>query len=266
MAWIFGLTEFLDTISNFDVQWYWFVIATLYATIIVDVFFHVTLAHRTFEVDVNSITYKILVFLHTSLNVFGTVRQMVLTHDLHHRYPDIPGKDTLNPRTSWYSTCSVSPIMYIYQYPLQYDNNEWDDYMAEQKSKFQHVIDDPWTRFCDQHTVAIIILTWSALAIVWPVFLFKVIFMGRFLTTVWHLLSTLGHIKLPFGYRNFETPDHSHNNLLFHYLALGCSPTMLQNNHHGKDFTHTHAHRWFELDFGSMIMRYVLKPLMMRRA
>ena len=85
--------------------------------------------------------------------------------------------------------------------------------------------------------------------------------MGRFLSSVFTGLAAIGgHTKLPFGYRNFDTPDTTYNNLLFHYLALGTMPSMLQNNHHGIK-KNAATYKWFEFDSFEIIIK-VLRPLL----
>jgi stearoyl-CoA desaturase (delta-9 desaturase) len=62
-------------------------------------------------------------------------------------------------------------------------------------------------------------------------------------------VNVFGHIKGLIGYRNFETKDNSHNNLLFGYLAWGQG---WHNNHHydpkSYDFGSGVSGKWWEFD------------------
>ena len=76
--------------------------------------------------------------------------------------------------------------------------------------------------------------------------------MGRFLISVFKFLADVfGHMKLPFGYRNFNTNDTTYNHLVFHYLCLGLFTAMLHNNHHGTTSS-KHSFHWYEFDMGGV--------------
>jgi stearoyl-CoA desaturase (delta-9 desaturase) len=58
------------------------------------------------------------------------------------------------------------------------------------------------------------------------------------------MVNALGH---RFGYRNFETPDRSRNNLLVAWLVAGEG---FQNNHHQSPRSPRFSYRWSEVDWG----------------
>jgi fatty-acid desaturase len=64
-----------------------------------------------------------------------------------------------------------------------------------------------------------------------------------------NLVNVFGHIKGLIGYRNFDTKDNSHNNLLLGYLAWGQG---WHNNHHydprAYDFGKGVSSKWWEWD------------------
>lgn len=64
-----------------------------------------------------------------------------------------------------------------------------------------------------------------------------------------NLINVFGHIKGGIGYRNFETKDNSHNNIIFGYFGWG---TGWHNNHHHNpstfDFGTTISGKWWEFD------------------
>ena len=64
-----------------------------------------------------------------------------------------------------------------------------------------------------------------------------------------NLINVFGHIKGIIGYRNFETKDNSHNNILLGYLTWGQG---WHNNHHHSpasyDFGNSVSGKWWEWD------------------
>lgn len=62
-------------------------------------------------------------------------------------------------------------------------------------------------------------------------------------------VNVFGHVKALIGYRNFETNDNSHNNLILGYLGWGQG---LHNNHHARpasyDFGSGVSGKWWEID------------------
>jgi stearoyl-CoA desaturase (delta-9 desaturase) len=63
------------------------------------------------------------------------------------------------------------------------------------------------------------------------------------------LVNALGHAA---GYRNFDTPDNSRNNLTVAWLVMGEG---LQNNHHERPASANFAVRWWEPDAGYWVCR-----------
>ncbi len=54
------------------------------------------------------------------------------------------------------------------------------------------------------------------------------------------------------GYRNYETPDNSRNNILIGLLAGGEG---WHNNHHAAPTSARHGHRWWEFDAAWLTIR-----------
>jgi len=99
-------------------------------------------------------------------------------------------------------------------------------------------------------------LVWLVLYLVVPVVLFKILFMGRLLMSIYMWFpSVFGHLKLFTGYKNFHRRpgDKTHNYLWLHYLAFGLSSSMLHNNHHNLNTNQTIVARWFELDVAKIL-------------
>ena len=72
---------------------------------------------------------------------------------------------------------------------------------------------------------------------VWGVFLRTVI--------VWHITWSVNSLSHLFGYRNYETGEHSRNNW---FVAILTSGEGWHNNHHADPDSASNAHRWWEFD------------------
>lgn len=258
VAWFFGFQELWTVFTNFSDQWHWFLLATIYTTTINDVFGHMILTHRLFPVNLNSVGYRVLSFLFIVDHGWGPVTGFCMAHHRHHQCSDQGNKDVANWRTGWWAHGIVSPINYIFQ-PV----TDWGDtkkYVDMQERKFEQVFTDTWTWAVEEYSHILTIVFWSILYFIAPIILFKIIFLGRALLTIYTLFSTIGgHTRIPGGYRNFDTPDYSYNNLALHYISLLMFPTILQNNHHGQKYTleKGSAVHWYEYDFSKHIARFL---------
>jgi len=258
VAWFFGFRELWTVFTNFSDQWYWFLLATIYTTTLNDVFGHMILTHRLFPVNLDGMGYRVLSFLFIVDHGWGPVTGFCMAHHRHHQCSDQGNRDVANWRIGWWAHGIVSPINYIFQ-PV----TDWGDkekYVEMQERKFREVFADTWTWFIEEYSHVFTLLFWTMLYIICPVILFKVIFLGRALLTIYTLFSTIGgHTRIPGGYRNFNTPDNSYNNLLLHYVSLLMFPTILQNNHHGQKYTLEKGSglHWYEYDVSKHIARFL---------
>jgi hypothetical protein len=265
IAWFFGFQELWAVFTNFGNQWYWFVLATIWTTTLNDVFGHMILTHRLFPVNTNSVAYRILSFLFIVDHGWGPITGFCMAHHRHHQCSDQGNKDVANWRTGWYTHGTVSPINYLYQPYTDWGNTE--KYVIMQERKFKEIFDDTWTFVLEEYSHIWTILFWTALYFVAPVILFKIVFLGRALLTIYTIFSTIGgHTRISGGYKNFNTADNSHNNLVFHYASLLMFPTILQNNHHGTKYTLEKGSgvHWYEYDISKHIARF-LKIFMEKR-
>ena len=62
---------------------------------------------------------------------------------------------------------------------------------------------------------------------------------------VWHITWSVNSLTHLFGYRNYETGDHSRNNWLVAVLSVGEG---WHNNHHYDPASASNQHRWWEFD------------------
>lgn len=260
IAWIVGFTALYNILLDFKNQWYWIVVATFYSVLINDIFTHIICSHNAIKIDPSRITYKVLLFLSSVDHAWAPVTGLCKLHENHHQYADQGNNDNLNWRLHWYNLCSVSPLTFLYVRPTAYPN--LNELVESQSQIHKHILADSYTQFIENNRIFLTIVYWTILYLALPVFLFNVVLMGRFLFSGYMVLAAIGgHTRLPFGYRNFNTPDTSYNNLLFHYLALGLMPSMLQNNHHGGNQI---SHRWFEINTAGIVIK-LLRPLLVSK-
>lgn len=73
-----------------------------------------------------------------------------------------------------------------------------------------------------------------------------------------NIVNVYGHYKGMFGYRNFETNDNSHNNLILGYLTWGQA---WHNNHHyapaSFDFGKAVSNKWWEFDPSKIFLPFL---------
>lgn len=260
VAWYWGAISLAEVLGDFANQWPWFVLATVYCVLINEIFGHMICAHRAVVVDPRRLTYRVLIFLASVDHAWAPITNLCRYHENHHLHTDQGHHDNLNWRLHWYSVCSLSPLVFLYVRPTVYPN--LDAMVQQQCQVHAAILSDRYTQFVEQHRIMLTLIFWLSLYWLLPAVLFKIVFMARFLFSIYMVLAAIGgHTKLPLGYRNFDTPDTTHNNLLFHYIALGLMPSMLQNNHHGGTST---QHRWFEFDTSRLVVR-LLTPLLIAR-
>lgn len=254
----FGISAIIDIFGDFSNQWYWLFFATVLANLIDDTFAHRICGHNMFRVNVKSVTYKVLTFLASVLQGYGASVQTIIWHRAHHMFADQGKKDTLNPREFWYREASALPY-YIIGKGTQYEDPT--DLVDRSLRISGYMIRDPWTRFCEKYDLIISAVTLTVLYILSFDVLFKLFVLARIMSSVAMILAGISHFKLPLTYRNFDTPDKSHNNILFHYMLFGAYPAVLQNNHHGMPRSPSLRYRWWEIDVTAPLV-YLLKYLM----
>lgn len=69
---------------------------------------------------------------------------------------------------------------------------------------------------------------------------------------VWHITWSVNSVGHVWGYRNYNTPDDSRNNVLVGIIAGGEG---WHNNHHADQKSAQHGHKWWEVDFAWQVIR-----------
>ena len=72
---------------------------------------------------------------------------------------------------------------------------------------------------------------------------------------LWHVTWSVNSVAHLWGYRNYETPDNSRNNLLVGLLASGEG---WHNNHHADPRSARHGHSWREPDLAWLTIRALM--------
>jgi sn-1 stearoyl-lipid 9-desaturase len=72
---------------------------------------------------------------------------------------------------------------------------------------------------------------------------------------VWHITWSVNSVTHLWGYRNYETPDNSRNNVLIGLLAGGEG---WHNNHHAAPASARHGHKWWEFDVAWLTIRVLM--------
>jgi fatty-acid desaturase len=72
---------------------------------------------------------------------------------------------------------------------------------------------------------------------------------------VWHLTWSVNSVTHLWGYRNYDTPDNSRNNILIGLLANGEG---WHNNHHADPRSARHGHSWREPDVAWLTIRALM--------
>jgi len=62
---------------------------------------------------------------------------------------------------------------------------------------------------------------------------------------IWHITWSVNSVTHTWGYRNYDTPEHSRNNWLVALFAVGEG---WHNNHHHDQASASNQHRWWEFD------------------
>jgi stearoyl-CoA desaturase (delta-9 desaturase) len=73
---------------------------------------------------------------------------------------------------------------------------------------------------------------------------------------VWHITWSVNSVTHLWGYRNYDTPDNSRNNILIGLLAGGEG---WHNNHHAAPASARHGHKWWEFDLAWLMIRFLMR-------
>ena len=198
--------------------------------------YHRLLTHRSFE------TYP---FIKRALTLIGTLAGQggpavwVGTHRIHHQFSDKDG-DPHSPKHSFWWGHVI--WLYFFENPVA-------------RSHAADVMNDPWLRWLDQ----LWFLPFFGLAILlWWIGGLPFLVWGFFLRMVvtFHSTFAVNSVAHRWGYRTYETPDDSRNNVWVALLTFGEG---WHNNHHAFPQSARHGLRRREIDPAFQFIRLLEK-------
>jgi fatty-acid desaturase len=161
-------------------------------------------------------------------------------HRVHHRYSDTNLDPHDSTRGFWYSH-----ILHLFLTdPREEDLDHLNAYAPD-------LMKEPYLRFLNQYgiwmAVAVLALLYWAGGLPW-------LFWGGFLRTAitWNIMWLVNSASHLWGYRNYETKDHTVNCWWVGLLAAGEG---WHNNHHAYPSCAAHGHRWWEFDLSYFFLR-----------
>lgn len=242
ILWFFSLLGFifnLYEVSFLTIFIVWFLIGPVG----IGVGFHRLFSHRQFET-----TRFIEVILATlgTLAAYAPIIFWVTNHQHHHQTSDTP-QDSSSP--SQYGFVESFLLYRLRQSALK--TVEVKSYCSRK------AIMDPYLRWLSRNFTRIF---WSITVLLGVLNVGLLI--NGFLIPVFiehlrvNLISSLSHLSVPFSYRNHETRDKSHNNVIIGLLTFGFG---WHNNHHFNERKLLLKERYWEIDIEGLIARMIQK-------
>lgn len=206
----------------------------------VNLTYHRLLSHRAFKTP-KWFEY-VLVTLGT-LSAQGPVLPWVAGHRYHHRYADDPIQDIHTPLRGGFWGAHLISIVTITEFFSSEDI--WIKYVPDLSK-------DRYYRFLTKYNLYI---AWIPLILLYYFGGISYFMWGGFVRVVlmFHITWLVNSASHMWGYRNFETPDHSRNCWWVGLLAAGEG---WHNNHHAQPKSAAHGMRWFEFDLTWVYIRF----------
>lgn len=198
----------------------------------INIGFHRYLTHKSFTT--NKFIEHILLFCGT-IALLGTPLTWSISHINHHAYPDKQG-DPYSPHriSTWdYLMTRFEPVKHARLGMKQLTMNK--------TCMFYH-----------NNYLRVISIYCLLLVLINP--LFVLYFFSIPATLALYLILVTNILCHTRGYRNFDTNDHSTNNILISILTLGEG---YHNNHHNDPSNYNNRVKWYELDITGIIIRMI---------
>lgn len=226
-----------------DVNW-WFVFCSwvLVGPVGVGVGFHKLFSHRQFE------TYRpveVLLAVLGTLSCYAPILFWIGQHQTHHRKADTL-LDIQAPKHGFVEAF----LMWRLRKGIEKEINPRD--FCTRK-----LMRDNLLMRIGNNTVPIL-YTWALfLLLLGPSVLVSAFILPAMIEGLRiNLINYFCHSPGLFNYRNFNTDDSSHNNLLLAWLGFGLG---LHNNHHNDSRELINSHRWWEIDLEGWIGKFISK-------
>ena len=221
-----------------DISWHYFFVGIMSWIIIGkiggEIGFHRYFAHRSFKTK----KWKDrLMLVLGSLVMVGSSLSWVGTHRTHHAKADTE-EDPHSPHNqNWLKIWAI----------------EWKPFVIK-TSQIYDLIRDPWQVFIHKfyfELCLIVILIIGSIDFKLLIFMISLPSIIQFHTGAF-LVDIVCHKG---GYRNYETKDHSRNDLWTNLVAVGQG---LHNNHHADPTNWSMSRKWWEIDISAWIIKYFL--------
>jgi stearoyl-CoA desaturase (delta-9 desaturase) len=216
-------------------SWWWASIAgyILLNRVGSDIGFHRYFTHESFKT--NKVFGYLLLFLGT-LDCKGSLFSWMASHSAHHASADREG-DPHSPQR-----IGMAKVWLFGWEEIEVPRRQLAKYINRKVFRFTH-----------NHYFLLVIGFMFALALID----IRLLVFGYCVPLVYslHVTGLINSIGHRFGYRNFDTPDDSRNNLFVHFISLG---GCLHNNHHGRPSSYRQStERWFEWDPAAWMIEIV---------
>lgn len=189
-------------------------------------YLHRLISHRSYK------TYRPIEYVMATLSVLcltGSPISWAWIHRVHHKYSDEP-KDPHCHRRMGY----VKALFCLYH--VEHEGR---------RVAMKDVINDPVAIWADKHYFHMHAIAAALLFLYGGVDLLLAAYVipaGLHAILIAYVLGIFAH---QWGYRNYETTDHSRNSLITHILTVGDG---WHNNHHAHPGKYSFQHKWWELD------------------
>jgi len=205
--------------------------------------YHRLFSHRQFKTW-KPVEYLIAVF--GTLSAYAPILFWSSQHIYHHRHSDEPS-DPSSPKQYgfvesfllWRMRKKALRKISLKNYPVT------------------QILKDPFLMFLS-NKFTLIVYTYAIVLLLIDPFWFVNLFVIP--ATLEHIrtnaISSLSHMRVPLSYRNFETTDNSHNNIVIGLLSFGFG---WHNNHHHDQRELVNTHRWYEIDIEGLIAKAISK-------
>lgn len=232
----------LALLSLFFIDWTasWFLLSALGALVFGklggEIGFHRLFAHRSFKTQ---LWKERLLLVLGSLTCLGSSYGWAGTHRYHHKHSDTT-KDPQSPiHYKWWNIWLCNWI------PIKFSPRLVKDLIA-----------DPWHVFFHRYYFLLVAFTYLIFAVIdlrIAIFLFSASAVWMFHTSSL-LIDIICH---KYGYRNFDLPDNSRNNVWVNVVMLGAG---LHNNHHADSSSYTYKVKPWEWDLpGWFIKKFLMQ-------
>ena len=198
--------------------------------------FHRLFSHRQFTTHAN---FEKLLALFGTLSAYAPLGVSIASHQYHHKNSDLVTDESAADRGLFYSLIGYKLSNNINNH-YDYNNRPFKDFVRNKTLVF---ISNNfyWTIYF--YATALMLFDYN---LFYNMFLIPAVVEHIRLSAIGYF----GHKKTLFSYRNFNTNDHSQNNIICGLLGLGLG---WHNNHHNDCNKLNLRVRWWEFDIESMI-------------